>query len=103
MVQGLMAILAVPDDMRRWKPYRGTRSFVTFDGHEIAYMDAAINRDREACPECKAGTPVPHNTGFASITKGEAYTFQCRSFSRWYNPETHQMEGRHHCTCDSCF
>ena len=68
-------------------------------------MRAAIKADREACPACTPGNIVSHMTGYIIDTDREykAVTYRCPSFSRWYNPDTGQMEGHAHCTCDYCF
>lgn len=70
---------------------------------EVDEMVAAVEADRLACPTChgETGMVPSHYTGYAR--DGEAYTYHCRSGSRWFNPNTRKMEGRAHCTCDACF
>jgi hypothetical protein len=74
----------------------------TYDPDEMEKMRVAIEEDRKACG-CwgKVGFIPDHNTGF--VGEDWAWTYHCRSWSRWYNPETEKMEGHAHCTCDSCF
>lgn len=70
---------------------------------DVDEMAEAIRVDRANCRSCQeTGGMVPsHMTGYAR--DGEAYTYHCRSGGRWFNPNTRQMEGQAHCTCDSCF
>ena len=77
------------------------RSWKTMNRSEMEQMRVAIEADKAECPLCTEGDIVPHMTGY--VNDHAAYTYHCRSLSRWYNPETRKMEGRAHCTCDSCF
>lgn len=78
------------------------RTWVTIDPDDIDEMRAAIEADRIACGKGTPCSDIPHhNTGWARDDK--AMTYRCLSFSRWFNPETKQMEGHAHCTCDYCF
>ena len=77
---------------------------------DIADMRLAIYADQLDCTTCaNLHNPVKHCTSYIvemSERDGRlasAHTYRCRSGSRWYNPETRQMEGRAHCTCDYCF
>lgn len=81
---------------------RDNRVWVSIDYEDIDEMRAAIEADRIACGGGKPCEDMPsHNTGY--VTDEQAYTYRCPSFSRWFNPETHRMEGHAHCTCDYCF
>ena len=87
-------------------------SWKTLKIEEITEMAEAIEADRAACGHPgKSGMP-DHNTGstrmagvdnFGNEYHAVAYTYHCRSGSRWFNPVTRKMEGRSHCTCDGCF
>jgi hypothetical protein len=93
-------------------------AYKTYDMDEILKMKAAVDADRIACGKgvpCKnipyhmtghyyMGDPLTVPGGGGFVTKDPyAYTYHCRSLSRWYNPNTGQMEGHAHCTCDGCF
>lgn len=67
-----------------------------------AEVEAALEADKGACDLCQGGSPVPH-AAFTYIRNGRVVSKQCRSRCRWFNPTTRKMEGRFHCTCDSCF
>jgi len=81
-------------------------SYKTMNPDDIAECAAALAADIEACG-CVGTTPVRHATtsthGDSPVSKASAHTYQCRSGSRWFNPQTRKMEGRAHCTCDYCF
>lgn len=92
--------------------YFGPRYFETDDPEEIEEVRRIIDAEIAACKTCQEGTPVRHMTTsvvqrrtsqLIKKLKEVASTYQCRSFSRWYNPKTKQMEGSAHCTCDGCF
>ena len=65
-------------------------------------IKAAWEREIAECPSCISGTPVKHGTTSFGID-GRMFTYQCRSFSRRINPQTGEIEGHRHCTCDGCF
>ena len=82
-------------------------SWKTMKPADIADVRLALATDTVTCASCIAGGPVKHGTTY--IVEGRegrgvsAHSYRCRSGSRWYNPQTRQMEGRAHCTCDYCF
>ena len=81
-------------------------TWISHDPIEVEKMRAALAADREACNCVHNDSPVKHNTGYVGEDMNgfpTAYTYQCRSRSRWFNPQTGQMEGHSHCTCDYCF
>ena len=96
-------------------------AYTTYDMDEILKMKAAVEADRIACGKGQPCSDIPHhNTGYYSTASGRktvrrgegttsfnqtphAITYRCPSFSRWYNPNTGEMEGHAHCTCDYCF
>lgn len=73
-------------------------------GEQAKALREALARDVDDCDECQQGTPVPH-AAYTWVRPDEdvGNTYRCRSFCRWYNPDTGKMEGRAHCTCDSCW
>lgn len=81
----------------------------TLDAVEIADVRAALAADVAACPTCQRGGMMPAHATYTYVheatadRRASAHTYHCRSLSRWYNPQTGEMEGRAHCTCDSCF
>ena len=81
------------------------RSWKSMLASDIAEMDAAIKADIAACGCTTGGFKPQHCTSYVALgqTHSSAHSYHCRSWSRWFNPETRQMEGRAHCTCDSCF
>lgn len=83
--------------------YRYGNARKTNDPDEIQKMADAVTADILDCETCQRtpDNPVKHYTGHFNDVEG--YTYHCRSWSRWYNPDTGRMEGHAHCTCDSCF
>lgn len=88
--------------MSNWRYFRKL-----YDEDAVAAM-AAVRADIEACgcgqgdsPLSAKTTPVPHI--WARYLDGVFYNGGCVSGSRWYNPDTGEMVGRAHCTCDACF
>lgn len=80
----------------------------TMKAEDIAEVAAALAKDKEDCKTCAAGGMMPkHATtyvhGDTPTSKASAHSYHCRSWSRWFNPQTREMEGRAHCTCDFCF
>jgi len=83
-----------------WTKLRGGE-WKTMNPSEVEQMRKALSEDMEACG-CNPRAFAPaHATGYT--TDHSAVTYRCRSFSRWYNPQTRKMEGNAHCTCDGCF
>lgn len=78
----------------------------TMKASEIAEVSAALAADIEACG-CKGKAGPTHATtyvhGDSPTSKASAHSYVCRSGSRHFNPNTRQMEGRAHCTCDYCY
>ena len=98
--------------MMTWKRNGYSGAYQTFDRDEIAEMLVALEQDKENCDTCKTDTPVLHSTSsviqtrispIIKQTKDTGHSYQCRSLSRWFNPNTRKMEGHAHCTCDYCY
>lgn len=75
----------------------------TMNRSEIDQMRNALEAEISECGCNPAVFGPQHSTSWVSSDSLSAHTSQCRSFSRWFNPKTRQMEGHQHCTCDRCF
>lgn len=105
VVTGAVMVFSAPG-VQKWYSlgYKYGNARRTNDPDEIAKMKAAVEEDMTACTYTTCGTRAfapTHYTGHFNDT--EAITYHCRSWSRWYNPDTGKMEGHAHCTCDGCF
>lgn len=91
--------------MTWYRSARDPRVWVSIDPEDVEEMKSAIEAEWATCGHPLSRGMPEHNTGYAVLTEMtcEARTYQCRSGSRWFNPQTHQMEGHAHCTCDGCF
>jgi hypothetical protein len=104
-----MAGINAPGPGGHWLPMGskfGMRTRQTFDKDTVEQVAKLLNEEKANCAQCVPGMPVKHATLTARVDGPNgpwAMTYQCRSGSRWFNPETGQMEGREHCTCDGCF
>lgn len=84
-------------------------AFKTMRAEDIAEVAAALAKDKSDCPSCQRGESMTPNHattyihGDTPVSKASAHSYHCRSGSRWFNPNTRVMEGRAHCTCDTCF
>lgn len=96
-----------------WTRLKG-RDWKTMNVAEIAECAAALAKDKADCLTCQSGEAGPiHATtwthgdypasGGHPGGRASAHSHRCPSGSRWFNPETRQMEGRKHCTCDYCY
>jgi hypothetical protein len=77
----------------------------TSDPVNVAHFESTLKEEMDKCGcDPKAFAPA-HTHSWVHDLNGvrTAITYHCRSWSRWYNPQTRQWEGNKHCTCDYCF
>jgi hypothetical protein len=82
------------------------RAWISYLPADVKELRETLDAEFTACGHPGSQGMPSHCTSYIGKTlqgRPFAYSYRCRSFSRWFNPETRTMEGHSHCTCDSCF